>query len=277
MQLSGKHNPTKLAGMAILAVLSISGSSILHSQTTALPLLAAVSSSADAFPASAEPRYSLWAEPKAAAGRTHTQAAAPAKKQSTKDFLTGPNSSWNFFGADSRWYPYTQVSGNNLLPLKQGALVSATYYWDENVGLEVEGSFYSTTSNDGSSGGAMGPVYRFRKPLSPTIHALAGAQHFLGPIIPSYSGTGYYANAPIWAPTLSLGGSIDVPVPDTRGHLAVRVEASYQYLHGSYGPVYDNSVGGQMNINTYRLNPGLVFKFGRISHGYKTPKVKKKK
>jgi hypothetical protein len=145
---------------------------------------------------------------------------------------------------------------------------SVTYYRDSNLGLELQGDVQTTTLNDGSSGVAIGPVYRFTKPLSPTVHAAIGAQHFYGPIVPSANvpgGTTFYANGPNWATTASVGGSVDIPVPGTRGFVAVRLEAWYQYFHASYGPIITVNSGGQVNLNAYQLNPGLVFRFGHAS------------
>jgi hypothetical protein len=181
------------------------------------------------------------------------------------------------FVADSRWYPYGTVNHTNFFPLKDGILASATYYKDKNVGFELQGNYQVTSSTEGSKGGAIGPVYRFMVPyVYPTIHLLVGSQYFLGPLVPSYGGTGFYANPPEWATTVSVGGSGDIPVPKTHGHLAIRVKVSYEYLHSSNGPVYSPSQGGQVNINSYLLNPGLVVKFGHAKSGSYTPKKAKR-
>jgi hypothetical protein len=188
------------------------------------------------------------------------------------------------FGAYSRWYPYSQVNGQQIInadypppttpyppvnglplfPLKNGVVASATYYNYRNVGLELEGSYYQQTTNDGRRGGAIGPVYRFILPdITLRLHALGGADRFLGPIIPGTTNGGSFANPPVWAFIGTLGSSVDVEIPRTCGHFEVRLQADYQYISASYGPDYTSN-SGRLNINSYRIAPGLVFRFGNI-------------
>ena len=185
-------------------------------------------------------------------------------------------SSWDFFVADSRWNPYGTVNGVGFSPLSQGIVGSVTHYFDHNLGFELRGNAQNPSLREGSNGGAVGPVYRFAVRFSPTIHALVGAQHFVGPMVPTYSGTSYYGNAPVWAATVSIGMSGDISLPKTGKHLALRMDASYQYFHASYGPVEGPTYGGQVNVNAYSLNPGLVFRFGHANGGDWHPQKAKK-
>lgn len=175
------------------------------------------------------------------------------------------------FGAYSSWYPTSAVIGQPLSPLKNGIVASGTYYLDHHLGWEVEGHYYQQTQNDGQKGGAAGPVFRLMLPASVELrlHGLVGGEKFLGPITPTSQSVGFYANPPVWATTATAGASIDAGIPGSHGHFAVRFEADYQYVHASYGPVY-TFTGGQVNVNSYRIAPGLVYRFGQL--GARSPK-----
>jgi len=174
---------------------------------------------------------------------------------------------FEIMGSYSRWHPYSSVNGQPLYPLKDGGVVSGTYYTDRSLGWEVEGSYYEQTANDGLRGGAAGPVYRFILPyVVIRAHGLIGADKFLGPVVPATPSGSFYANPPLWATVLTPGVSVDAVVPLTHGHFAVRAQADYQYIHASYGPAYTFS-GGQVNVNSYRIVPGLVFRFGHAADG----------
>jgi hypothetical protein len=169
-------------------------------------------------------------------------------------------------GAYASWHPYSSVNGQPLFPLKDGGIVSGTYYWDRNLGVEVEGSYYEQTVNDGRRGGAAGPAYRFVLPhVLIKAHGLIGGEKFLGPVIPNNGTSTFYANPPVWATVVTVGTSVDIVVPKTRGHFALRAEADYQYIHASYGPAGTFN-GGQVNINGYRIAPGLVFRLGHTAY-----------
>lgn len=176
-------------------------------------------------------------------------------------------------GAYARWHPYSSVNGEPLFPLKDGGVVSGTYYWDRNLGVEVEGSYYEQTANDGRRGGAAGPTYRFVLPhVLIRAHGLIGSEKFLGPVVANNETSTFYANPPVWATVLTAGISADLAVPKTHGYFALRAQADYQYIHASYGPAGTFN-GGQVNINGYRIVPGLVF---RLRHTADSPRRSRK-
>jgi len=193
---------------------------------------------------------------------------ATLKAQSSSPLVTANEPSRiDVFAADSRWMPYATVNGIRFSQLSEGLMGSVAYYLDKNLGLELQGNTQIPSVSETSTGGAVGPVYRFNTRFKPTIHANAGAQRFVGPIVPTFAGTGYYGNAPTWASTVSIGASGEWPVPMTKGHLAIRLQASYEYLHCSYGPVSGPLNGGQVNVNSYNIDPGLVLRFGHAGGG----------
>jgi len=168
---------------------------------------------------------------------------------------------WEFYGGDMNWYPDSTVGGHGLADIKPGALFSATWFKDENFGYRCEGELDSTNSNDGRRGGSAGLVYRFTKTsFSPTLYGMVGGYRFMGPVL--LKSNGYYANPSTWSSSIKGGGSFDITVPHTKGHLALRADGGIEYLHFSYGPVYNTSVGGQANITSYRFAPGVVYRLG---------------
>ena len=205
-----------------------------------------------------------------AANEPGVDASEPAASTSarTAQVVGGENASrLDFFVGDSRWMPYGTVNGTRFSQLSEGFMGSITYYRDKNFGFELRGNTQIPSISETSTGGAVGIVYRFGVRFYPTVHANGGAQRFVGPNVPSFDGTGYYGNAPTWASTASFGASGEIFIPKTNGHLAIRFEANYEYFHCSYGPVVGPLNGGQVNVNSYNIDPGLVLRFGHAGSG----------
>jgi hypothetical protein len=168
----------------------------------------------------------------------------------------------DIFGAYSRWYPTGQVQGYSFKDVGKGTEGSATYYFDNNIGVEAEGDYHPQNSVNGITGFAGGPVYRFQFPgIAPSIHALVGGARLVGPIVPSNGSNSYFANPPKWGTSATLGFSADYILPHTNRHVGIRFQADYQYFHCSYGYV-QTAQGGQVNISSYRINPGILVRFG---------------
>lgn len=198
--------------------------------------------------------------------------AAAGRPRAVPVAAPGSQTRVDVFVADSHWMPYGTVNGVRFSPLSAGLMGSVTYYFDQNVGIEFRGNTQISTLSEGSTGMALGPVYRFATRFRPAIHGNAGGQRFVGPVIPTYAGTAYYGNAPVWAITASIGASAELSIPKTNGHLALRLEASYEYFHCTYGIVTVPFNGGQVNVNSYNINPGLVLRFGHArSSVYRRP------
>jgi len=230
-------------------------------QLALLNTLTYSSSSMPAVHAASEPQPPIGLE------ATSNDLGEAPKPRATAARPNEVGSRLDVFISDSRWMPYGTVNGIRFSQLSQGIMASVTYYKDRNFGFEVRGNTQIPSISETSTGGAVGIVYRFSTPFKPTIHANGGAQRFVGPNVPTINGTGYYGNPPTWASTASFGASGEWSVPRTNGLIAIRLDASYEYFHCSYGPITGPLNGGQVNVNGYNINPGLVFRLGHASGG----------
>ena len=179
-------------------------------------------------------------------------------------------SRWDIFAGYSYLAPRGTVDvvqpgpGNVVLPetykwMKYGIIASGAQYFNNYVGLQVEGSSHDTFLDSSSSNGGIttvqgGPIFRFPfEDITPFVHGMAGGSYMGGPEHEPYK----------WGPSLTAGGGLDYTTPLFDHHLAIRiVQADYQFMHNNWGPgVY----GGRANINAARLSAGIVYHVGEIA------------
>lgn len=175
--------------------------------------------------------------------------AKPAKASSADS-----PSRWDIFAGYSYLAPKgKQIAGDYPRSITDGVIGSVTRYFNNNVGVQVEGDHHWTDEskpNDDFSGGSAGLIFRYpTEDITPFVHALVG-----GESVGSY----YYKNQ--WGVVLTAGGGVDYNTPLFDHRLAIRVfQVDYQYTHENFFPV------GRGNFNMARLSTGLVFKVGTIA------------
>ncbi len=172
--------------------------------------------------------------------------------------IPGP-SRFEVFGGYTYFHPLgTMLEGTAYQPIPEGAIVSATGFFNRRVGLQAEGQFSPHGPDDCVYAAQGGPVVRFQVGrLVPFGHILAGRTRVGGPL----------EQACTWGLGATAGLGIDyvLPNPFLRNHLAIRpIQADYTYSHVDFGPstppVYLN--GGLINMKAYRLSAGVVFRLG---------------
>jgi hypothetical protein len=180
--------------------------------------------------------------------------AFPEDSPSRVDVFVGysylaPHGTVQVVQADGSVLPETYQSDN------YGAIVSAAYFANKYVGVQVEASTHNTwtsASNNGITTEGAGLIFRYpTNSITPFIHALVNADNISGPDNePSKLGVG-----------VSAGGGLDYATP--WHHISIRLfQADYMYMHADWGPgVY----GGRANINAPRLSAGVVFGIGNIA------------
>ena len=191
---------------------------------------------------------------------------------------SGENASrWDIFTGYSYLAPKgsvttpTSTGGSvtgNYKAVNVGGLFSGAYFFNKNVGAQVEYGFheYGTQNpkggpigtkgnNDGFQTIAGGLIARFpMENITPFIHGLVGGAQVSGPT--------FQPNK--WGVDLTAGGGMDYETPLFNHHLAIRLfQADYEYMHVNFGPG-PNPPGGRANINAARLSTGVVFHVGSI-------------
>lgn len=197
--------------------------------------------------------------PVAMAGQDSTK---PAAKPSAQD----SPSKWDIFAGYSYLAPHGTVTRPGDVPhqftsIDWGAIVSVSRYFNNYVGVQLEGDEHnvsedpggsgSTHSNDDFSGGSAGIIFRYpTSDITPFVHALVGA---------TYAGSVWEKDA--WGPLLTVGGGLDYKTPLFNHHLSIRVfQADYQYAHENFAPA-----GTRGNFNMARLSAGVVYSIGTIA------------
>jgi hypothetical protein len=187
-------------------------------------------------------------------------------------------------GSPSRWdifagYSYLAPSGTVNVTLATGAtenvsydavnvgaIVSGAYYFNKNIGVQIEASEHlygsgRTGTNIGTDGNddsfetyGGGLIARFPTGnITPFVHALVDLQDVGGP----------YHEPMKLGPGFTAGGGMDYETPWLNHHLAIRIfQADYEYMHADWGP---GLWAGRANINAARLSAGLVFHVGEIA------------
>jgi hypothetical protein len=202
---------------------------------------------------------SLFAQVTASQGKGNANAPAPKW-----DIFVG----YSMLDPKGTFYPI-QPDGS-VLPVsfkleKTGIIESAAYYFNRNVGIQVESAqndlftntgFASTgSSNSGILTLDSGLIYRWPGVhFTPFVHGFAGGADIDGPDHEPYT----------WGPVVGGGGGLDWYFGC---HFGVRLfEADYEYLHANSGVSHgslaaDDFVwGDDENINALRLSAGLVFR-----------------
>jgi len=183
--------------------------------------------------------------------------AQESTKPAAKASLGDSPSKWDIFAGYSFLAPKGTVNGFDYTHVNAGAIGSLTRYFNNNIGVQLEGDYHndgdgsaSSPSNDfgGISGGL---IYRFpRAKFTPFVHVLAGAES-----------VGSYYQENKWGPVITAGGGLDY---DINRHWAIRLfQADYQYTHESFPAVSGGNEG--VNFNAMRLSAGLVFHVGTIA------------
>jgi hypothetical protein len=148
---------------------------------------------------------------------------------------------------------------------KTGMIESESYFFNRNVGIQVETAQHDLFTNTGfpltgtSNSGILtlesGLIYRWPGVhFTPFVHGYAGGAYVDGPDHEPYT----------WGPIVGGGGGLDWYFGC---HFGVRLfQADYEYLHANSAPSHgslanDNFVwGDDENINAIRLSAGLVFR-----------------
>jgi hypothetical protein len=200
-----------------------------------------------------------------------------AAQASGKSSSSENASRWDIFAGYSYLAPKgtvtTPVPGGGSVTgsykaVNVGGLFSGAYFFNKNVGAQVEYGFheYGTQNpnggpvgtkgnNDGFQTVAGGLIGRFpMENITPFIHGLVGGAMVNGP--------NFQPNK--WGPQLTIGGGMDYETPFFNHHLALRLfQADYQYTHVNFGPG-PTPPGGRANINAARLSTGFVIHAGSI-------------
>ncbi len=174
-------------------------------------------------------------------------------------------SKWDIFLGYSYLAPNGKISGtrsgapgSTYGQINWGGILSASRYFNRNVGIQVEGDEHiqsedwpagdnnsSMNSNDDFAGGSAGFIYRIPTAhFTPFLHVLGGGEQV---------GSIYHPET--WNPVATGGGGLDISTPMFRHHLAVRLfQADYQHVFT------DSS-----DIDSFRLSTGLVLHLGSIA------------
>jgi hypothetical protein len=159
--------------------------------------------------------------------------------------------------------PSTAVIPVVYKSMDQGIIESVAYYFNKNVGAQIEAgqhdAFKNTGYGTGSSNGGIttnqaGIIFRFpTADITPFAHFLAGGTRAGGPEHEYYE----------WGVALTAGGGLDYNTPLFHHHLAIRVfQADYEYMHVDWGPYW---LQGRGNFNVARLSTGIVYHIGSIA------------
>ncbi|MDE1156110.1 MAG: outer membrane beta-barrel protein [Acidobacteriaceae bacterium] len=216
-------------------------------------------------------------------GLTATLAAtalcAAAGAQATHTASDFPDSRIDLYGGYAYLHPI-----NSGIDHKQyqdlwspNATVSAAYYFNRYLGVQVEGGYFSGQGEHQSYSphcsysscdqliytAEAGPIFRF--PLGrwvPFVHALGGGERTNGPVDQSL----------YWGWGVTGGGGVDYILPLWGKHLAIRpIQADFQYSQVVYGPLVlpAGNLGGLGEIDAVKLSAGVTLRLG--DHQDKTP------
>jgi len=192
-----------------------------------------------------------------------------------KGNMTAPAPRWDVFVGYSLLDPtgtfYPIQPDGTVLPVsfkieKKGLLESAAYFFNRNIGFQVETGQHDLFTNTGfpttgsSNSGIFtvesGLIYRWPGVhFTPFVHGLGGGAYVDGPDHEPYT----------WGPVAIAGGGLDwYPLCHNFG---IRIfEADYEYIHANSGPSHgsladDNFVwGDDESINGFRLAAGVVYR-----------------
>lgn len=199
-----------------------------------------------------------------------TSALAQAKPLATERFDSGID----IYGGYGLFQPLNStVNGYQYHAIyNPNVTASVADYLTENIGVQVEGSYFQGNNNENNQYGSCatnlcnqrvytaqaGGIYRFSEgPFLPFIHVLGGGVRMNGPEFQPLQ----------WGPGFTFGAGVDYVLPFWGRHLAIRpAQVDYQYAHINYGAAgiaagttIPNSTGGVANINAVKISAGLVF------------------
>jgi len=183
----------------------------------------------------------------------------------TSKTATDSQSRWDIFLGYSYLAPKGQIPntvdsmlGHNYGQINWGGIVSFARYFNNNVGLQVEGDEHmqsedyppwynqaSYNSNDDFAGGSAGVIYRYpTEHVTPFVHALVGAER-----------VGSIYQLDVWGLGVTAGGGLDIQTRLFNRHLAWRfAQLDYQYIRADGG-----------TVNAYRLSTGFVYHVGTLA------------
>ncbi len=162
------------------------------------------------------------------------------------------------------------INNHQFQPVSNlNASAGLQYYFNRRFGAELAGEYFSGSSPRGAFGQCnpgcsdrdpayttleAGPTMRFQAGrLVPFLHALAGGAQVRGPFLQPLR----------WGVGLTGGGGADLILPLLHDHLALRGEASYQYMHVNYGMPGANGIGGGVgDVSAVKVSGGLVLRLG---------------
>src|SRR6266536_875488 len=150
--------------------------------------------------------------------------AKPAAKASSFD----SPSRWDIFAGYSYLAPKgKQIAGDYPRSITDGVIGSVTRYFNNNVGVQVEGDHHWSDEkkpNNDFHGGSAGLIFRFpTEDITPFVHALVGGENV---------GSYYYKNQ--WGVVLTAGGGVDYNTPFFDHRLARRgFQGDYHYRHAN--------------------------------------------
>ena len=198
-----------------------------------------------------------------------------APKPAAKAPASDSPSKWDIFAGYSYLAPHGSVArSDNQIPeayhsVNYGVIFSVARYFNNYVGVQVEGDIHSDSesgytgpggtnphpsswnSPDDFSGGSAGIIFRYpTADITPFVHALVGGER-----------VGSIWETETWGPVVTAGGGMDYQTPWFNHHLAIRVfQADYQYNHDNFAPA-----GTRGNFNMARLSAGVVWHVGTIA------------
>ena len=187
-----------------------------------------------------------------------------------------PASRFDLYGGYSFLKPSGSVGIYSFQNAIEGYQISATGYFTQHIGLQVEFAHNQKTLDAtgpalappfvqlGNTTGCFynveaGPVYRLfvGSHLSPFVHVVGGASKVGGPKFQQCE----------WGYGFAGGGGLDYIVPAFHRHVALRiVQADYEYMHVDQGVLqpFDLS-GGTDSVSGVRLSAGIVFRLGEMT------------
>jgi hypothetical protein len=187
-----------------------------------------------------------------------------------------PASRFDLYGGYSFLKPSGSVGIYSFQNAIEGYQISATGYFTQHIGLQVEFAHNQKTLDAtgpalappyvqlGNTTGCFynveaGPVYRLfvGSHLSPFVHVVGGASKVGGPKFQQCE----------WGYGFAGGGGLDYIVPAFHRHVALRiVQADYEYMHVDQGILqpFDLS-GGTDSVSGVRLSAGIVFRLGEMN------------
>ncbi|MGD0729660.1 MAG: REJ domain-containing protein [Terracidiphilus sp.] len=210
-------------------------------------------------------KFTAWAFALTLAVSLSAALGAQVTATTTSKTATDSPSRWDIFIGYSYLAPKGQIpnttdseAGNHYGQINWGGIISAAYFFNKNIGIQVEGDEHSQSedyppgdnnasfnSNDDFGGGGAGVIFRYpTNLLTPFGHVLVGTER-----------VGSIYQADVWGMAVTAGGGLDLQTPLFKRHLAWRIgQLDYQYIRADGG-----------TVNAYRISTGVVYHVGNIA------------